>query len=352
MYAKKIRTYLSIIAGIAAGLFLFPFTLKVFAPFVVAFCVATPCQKIVRGLQNKFHLNRGISSALISTSIVAIVIFAIVFILFQLYSQSKNLISALPAAIDSFRGQLSRLTEQFDGYKHTLPSELSTFFDNASLSIKDYFQSLSHKATATAFSIATGFASRLPSLLLFATMFILSTFFFTKDYSLIINFFKEILPKKVISSLSKGAAFISRAFSSYLKAQLILMLLTMALVTICLWIVGKESPLLWGLVCGLVDVLPFLGTAIILVPWALFALVYGDTYSFIALLVIQIIVFLVRQLAEPKIVSRQIGIHPILTLIGVYVGLRYFGIIGVIVAPIIMLLVVNIYVTYKEKGAI
>lgn len=350
MRTKKILTLLSITTGIVAGLFLFPILLKAFAPFAAAFCVAAPCQKIVRILERKLHINRGISSALISTALVSIVILAFGFILFQLYSQSKNLISALPASIDSFRGQLSRLIEQFDGYKHTLPAELSAFFDNVALNFKDYTQELYHRATSAAFDFAADFASRLPNLFLFAIMFILSTFFFIKDYNLIINFFKEILPEKSVALFSNGAAFISHAFSSYLKAQLILMLLTMALVTVCLWISGKDNPLLWGLICGLVDSLPFFGTAIVLVPWALFSLVYKDTYSFITLLVIQVIVFLVRQLAEPKIVSRQIGIHPILTLVGVYIGLRYFGILGVIFAPIIMLLAVNIYVSFKEKA--
>ena len=128
------------------------------------------------------------------------------------------------------------------------------------------------------------------------------------------------------------------------------MIITALLVTVCLWIVGMDYPMVWGLVCGLVDALPFFGTAAVLVPWAVISLIYGDYYSFIALLVIQALTFIVRQLLEPKVVSKQIGIHPILTLVSVYIGLKYFGVVGVILAPIIMLLAVNLYVSYKENA--
>ena len=349
MFKNKFLFCLTTAAGITAGLFLLPFFLKLFAPFIAAFFVAAPCQKIVSFLEKKFHLNRGISSALISTIFVSLVIFLIGFALFQLYSQSKNLIATLPAAIDSFKGQFSRISQEFDGFKHALPDEASIVFENLALGIKEQSQTMSLKITESAFNAAKGVAVKLPDILLFVSIFILSTFFFTKDFNLVIKFFKGVLPKQVMGVLKKAADFLSFAFSSYLKAQLILTFITTALVSVCLWIAGKENPLFWGIVCGLVDVLPLFGTAVILLPWAFFSLIYGDTYSFVVLLIIQAIVFLVRQLAEPKIISHQIGIHPILTLVAVYIGLRYFGILGVVFAPIIMLLGVNFYNLYKKK---
>ncbi len=346
--SKTIKTIL-ITAGIVAGLFLFPFILRTFAPFIAAFIVATPCQRIVDKLEKKFYLSRGISSAIISTLIVSVATLLVTFLSIRLYTQTKNLITALPATIDSFRGQLNRLSESFNIYRHDLPEELNYTLDKIALNLKDYAQNLSQRATEHALSAAGGFAVKLPGIALFLTMFILGTFFFTKDYVLITNFFKDILPQKSVHYLARTKAFTITAFSSYLKAQLILMALTSALVTVCLWIIGKDYPLLWGVVCGAIDALPFFGTAVILLPWALSALMFGDWYSCISLLIIQGLVFLVRQLAEPKVVSRQIGIHPILTLVSVYIGLKLFGVIGVVFAPIIMLLLVNLYVSYRES---
>ena len=345
---KTLKIVLTI-AGIVLSLFLFPILLKTFSPFVAAFVVATPCQKVVNKLETKVHLSRGISSAVISVLIVGLATFLVIFLSFRLYVQTKNLITALPATIDSFRGQLSRLTENFNLYRNGLPDDLNKILDKITLNLTEYAETLSERAATHALSAAGDFAAKLPSIALFLTMFILGTFFFTKDYVLIINFFKELFPQKIVKYLAKVKNFTTSAFSSYLKAQLILMALTSALVTVCLWIVGKDYPLVWGVVCGAIDALPFFGTAVILLPWSLAALMFGDWYSCIALLIIQGLVFLVRQLAEPKVVSRQIGIHPILTLVGVYIGLKFFGVLGVVFAPILMLLLVNLYVSYRES---
>ncbi len=350
MKTEKVIKYTLTLAGIALGLFLFPFLLKIFAPFVVAFIVATPCQKIVKKLEKKFHVSRSISSAIISALIVALGTGAVLFLSFQLFSQAKNLIATLPAALRSFQDQLSLLTEKYNGFRLSLSPDVTTFLDKISGNFEAYSKELSMRVTSAALDAAKSFAGALPNMALFIVMFILGTFFFTKDYNLITNFLHELFPKKAIKILTKTKSFLTHAFSSYLKAQLILMSLTAVLVSVCLWIVGKDYALLWGLVCGLVDALPFFGTGIILIPWSLASLAYGDIYSFVALLIIQVLVFVVRQLAEPKIVSQQIGIHPILTLISVYVGLRFFGVAGMILAPVITLLLVNFYVSYKEHS--
>lgn len=346
---EKILNYGIWIAGIALGLFLFPFVFGAVAPFILAFLVAAPCQRIVGALERRMKISRGISSAAISTLVVVAALGIITFLAFQLFSQTKNLLQTLPAVIDSLTGQLSGWAEGLQGYKQTLPESVADVIDEVVLNVRTSAKELSGNLASVALSAAGDFAAVLPSAALFFMMFVLGTFFFTKDYILIINFLKEAFPKKVIKVMTKGKEFITNAFSSYLKAQLILMSLTAVLVTVSLWIIGFEYPLLWGILSGLVDALPFLGTAVVLVPLALFSLAYGNYYYFIGLIAIQVLVFLFRQLMEPRVVSRQIGIHPILTLVGVYAGLRFFGVAGMIFAPVVMLLLVNVYVSAKER---
>ncbi len=350
MATEKIIKYTITIAGIALGLFLFPFVLKVFAPFALAFLVAIPCQKILTFLENRLHISRGIGSALLLAVIVAIFTGLIIFLVYQIFVQGKNLISQLPQFIDALRIQFENIFRQINSYKPKLPAEFSVFAENLIETLQNSADRLSVTVATKTLEIAGRVATGLPNLLLFIAMFILGTFFFSKDFCLITNFFKELFPKKLLSKLSNAYSFLARGFSSYMKAQLILMGMTSALVTIGLWISGIKNSLLWGLICGLVDALPFLGTAVIILPWALLSFAYGDIHTFVALIVIQIIVFIFRQLAEPKIVSHQIGVHPILTLISVYIGLRFFGVLGMIFAPVITMFLVNTYVAYKEKN--
>lgn len=345
---EKIIRYFLITAVLALSLVLLLFCVRAFAPFVFAFVIAAAAQRLVRFLEKRIKISRSVSSAALVTLIVAVTTALIIAAAIKLFGQLGGLFASLPAALDSLNMRITELSEQYNGFKSRLPKEIIGITDSAIVSLRNYLGNLSKPFATGAINAAKNVAAALPSIGIFLIMFILGTFFFTKDYNLIINFLREILPKRVLEILVKIKAQLSHAFSSYLKAQLILMLITMLLTTVCLWITGFEYPMVWGLLCGAVDILPLLGTASVLIPWALISLIYGDMYSFTALLIIQSLVFIVRQLCEPKVVSKQIGIHPILTLVSVYAGLKYFGIPGAVAAPLIMMLAVNLYVSYRE----
>lgn len=349
MTVEKIIKNTLTIAGIALGLFLFPFSLKIFAPFIASFIVASLFQRMIVLLEKRFKISRGISSAIIVTLAVSLITIIISVVIFQLFSQSKTLISSLPDTIGSLKLRFNELADKYNGYKLSLPIEISSVIDSFLNQLAERSTDISVSLTNKALSAAKNVASALPGILLFLTMFILGTFFFTKDYRLIVNFFYEISPSKITQGLSRIKKILAHAFSAYIKAQIILVTITSLIITISFWIVGIKYPLLWGIVCGLVDFLPFLGTATVLVPLAFVSLIYNDFYTFTALLIIQVLVFIVRQLAEPRVVSNQIGVHPILTLISFYIGLKYFGVLGMILAPVTALVLVNIYVSYREN---
>ncbi len=347
---EKTLKYILSAAGIVLAVFLLPFLFRLFAPFVSAFAVAALSQRMVHFLEKRIKISRGISSAALVTLITATIAGIISVVVFQVLSQTKNLIVALPDAVKSFQLRLSELYTSYNGYKISLPPEVSSMLDTLTEYFSEKAQNLAAPLTDSAINAARKFALSLPGIFLFFIMFILATFFFTKDYMLIINFFHEVIPPKLLQKLNKLKKPLVHGFSSYFKAQLILMLITAALVSVSLWIVRMPYPLVWGVVCGLVDGLPLFGTGIILLPWALFSLIYGDIYSCIALVVIQLLAFTVHQLAEPKIVGHQIGVHPILTLVSVYIGLKYFGFLGVILAPILTLIAVNLYLSFKSHA--
>jgi len=126
------------------------------------------------------------------------------------------------------------------------------------------------------------------------------------------------------------------------------MCITFVEVTVMLYIVGVPYAILAGLAVGLVDALPVFGTSAVLIPWAIISLLFGDMTRFIEIMVIQVICFLVRATLEPRILSRQMGLHPVITMLSMYVGLRMFGFFGALLGPIFTMLAVNLYVAYKE----
>ena len=120
------------------------------------------------------------------------------------------------------------------------------------------------------------------------------------------------------------------------------MSITFAQLFIWFLFIHADYALTLAVLIALVDALPFLGTSSVLIPWALFTFIQGDYRMGTILLLIAGICLSVRQLLEPKLVSMHIGLHPLVTLISMYVGLQVYGIVGIIIGPVIMIILKNL----------
>lgn len=113
-----------------------------------------------------------------------------------------------------------------------------------------------------------------------------------------------------------------------------------------------KYPLLIALITAFVDALPILGSGTVLVPWAIISALDGDINLGIALVVLWIIMCVVRQFIEPKVVSNKLGIHPIFTLIAMYTGYKLLGVIGMLIGPIVLIIIKSIFSTLLDQGII
>ena len=113
-----------------------------------------------------------------------------------------------------------------------------------------------------------------------------------------------------------------------------------------------EYPLLDALAIGFVDALPILGSGTVIIPWAIISAIDGNLNLAIGLVVLLIIITVIRQLAEPKVVSKQIGIHPIFTLIAMYTGFKAIGILGLLIGPIVLIVFSNIFESLIDRGVV
>jgi sporulation integral membrane protein YtvI len=152
--------------------------------------------------------------------------------------------------------------------------------------------------------------------------------------------------RKLISSLG-----------SYLKAEVILVMISFIITIIGLFIMNirglnVQYPLLAALVIGFVDALPILGSGTVIVPWAVISALDGDIELALALLILLAVISIVRQFIEPKVVSKQIGIHPIFTLIAMYTGFKVIGIIGLLLGPIILIIINNAFGNLIDRGVV
>ena len=148
---------------------------------------------------------------------------------------------------------------------------------------------------------------------------------------------------------------ISKSLGGYLKAECILIFVSFLISIIGLYIlkfIGMDVkyPLLMALAIGFVDALPILGSGTVMVPWAIIVALNGDLNLGISIIVLWIIMSIVRQFLEPKIVSGKIGIHPIFTLIAMYTGFKVIGVMGMLVGPIVLIILKNVFSTVLDEG--
>ncbi|HEX2926204.1 MAG TPA: sporulation integral membrane protein YtvI [Ruminiclostridium sp.] len=181
--------------------------------------------------------------------------------------------------------------------------------------------------------------SSIPRLTVFVIVTILGTYFISSDRKSISSFFYRQLPfswRKNIVSLKKDTF---KALFGYFKAILILMSFTFIEVSIGLFILHVKYAFLIALIVGISDAIPIVGTGVVMVPWILWVVITGDMPLAFGLGIIYVLGILIRQIMEPKIVGSQIGLHPLVTLLAMYIGLKFFGILGMFVGPISIIIV-------------
>ena len=182
-------------------------------------------------------------------------------------------------------------------------------------------------------------AGGLPRVLLFILVTVAATFYFSLDLEKINKFFLDIMPKSLHGWLFKNKRNITGSFLKYLRAYLFLMLITAAEMLVGFLIIGIDYAVLLALTVALLDALPLIGVGAVLVPMAIYNFLVGKSGIALGILILFLIHTVLRQVAEPRIIGKNLGIHPIVSLTLVYFGYRLFGAVGVLLVPVFSVLI-------------
>jgi sporulation integral membrane protein YtvI len=150
------------------------------------------------------------------------------------------------------------------------------------------------------------------------------------------------IPRERLRALLDTVKRVRRILSSWLTAQCKLTGVSFVILFLGLVILRIPHALLWASVICLVDALPVLGTGTVLLPWSLICFLQGDSPRAIGLASTYVVVTLTRSLLEPKFLGRHLGLDPLVTLIALYAGFRLWGIGGMILAPILTVITIQI----------
>lgn len=187
-------------------------------------------------------------------------------------------------------------------------------------------------------------ASRIPSILISIVVTIVLSCFMTADYDLIMKFIYCQFPKEKRKDLTRAKQLLKLNLGKMAKAYALIMLVTFTEVFIGLTILKmlglfhSSYIAVIAVVTCIVDIIPILGTGTIVLPWAVYSLIVGDYGMTIGLLILYAVITVIRQIVEPKLVAGQLGLPPFVTLISMYLGLKFFGVLGVFALPIIAIM--------------
>lgn len=322
---------------------LLKYGLPLFMPFVIAFVIAFVLKPLINFITEKTPLSRKAVSILVLIVVYAVLVTLIVLLGGKIVVFLSDWFGKLPAFYkNSIVPTFESASGFFDGFVERLDPDLLKFLNVASESLAQSISNIVSSISSSAVGMVTGVATKVPWFVVAFILTIIASFFLVADYYTVTSFITKQLPERAVHMLFTIKDYTVNVLFKFGRAYLILMSITFAEVFIGLLILGFKHAFPIAIITAIVDILPVFGTGTVLIPWAVFQLIAGEWFQGIGLLVLYLIITLVRQVIEPRIIGRQIGLYPLLTLICMFVGARLFGFWGMFGLPITLVVIIHL----------
>lgn len=330
------------------------FKLAIFyLPFLIAFIISLIMEPWIKWIMKKFKLSRRVSAIIIFIITFGVIIALFSFGIGSLISESTNLLDSFNDYYVLISNRINDLIRGVDFDKFRIPPEISQIIQNTSSTALEKVSVWIQKFLSKFLNIITS----IPTFGIYFGITILSLYFICTDKIYMLDELEHHLPESWMKKISRHLRDIIKSLGGYLKAQIKLVLISFVICLIGLYIfhfcgLNVGFPLLIALGVSFVDALPILGSGSIMIPWAVVSGLNGDLVLGFCILTLWIIMTLTRQFVEPKIVSGNIGIHPIFTIVAMYTGFKFLGVIGMFVGPIVLIILKNIFAKALEEGIV
>ena len=336
---------------ILIGLYL-AFKLSIFyLPFLIAFIISLIMEPAIKFLMKKVKITRRSSSIILFIIVSLIILGALSWGIVTLISEASNLLDDLNFYVEKIYSVFQNFSNNFDFDKLHLPAEVKEIFNNSTGSVIETITNWIRNFLNSLMGIVTS----IPNIAIYFAITVMALYFMCVDKIYILDQIEHHLPKIWVMKLGRHMRELIKTLGNYLKAEATLVLVSFIISVIGLYILSFagfkiEFPLLIALGIGFVDALPILGSGTVMVPWAVIYALNGELNLGIAIIVLFIIMSIVRQFLEPRLVSKNIGVHPIFTLIAMYTGFKIIGILGLLIGPIVLIIFKNIFASLIEQG--
>lgn len=334
MENKTLSRILFWLGGLLAAWLVFTYLLPLFLPFVLGFLLALAAEPAVR-LGLRWKLPRWAASG-VGVSLTLVLLMSLAGILGAgVVKELTLLANKLPDLQDTANETVDRLRYFAQDMAHRAPQGIQPLLDKSVDSLFSSGEAFVEQATVGIPGVLRGFLSRVPDGALGIGAGIISAFMLSTRLPALKEKVEAKVPEKIKNTVLPMVKHGKNAVFGWLKAQVKLSIVTYCIVLVGLLLLQIPLAPLWAAGVAVVDAVPLLGTGAILLPWAIVSLVQRQHFRAIGLICTYGAALIVRTVLEPRLVGKNLGLDPLVTLIFLYLGYRFWGIWGMLLAPML-----------------
>lgn len=320
--------YFILILGIIFSIF--KYALPVLFPFLVAFSISIILRHPVDFISKHLKINRKFVGVLLLLLLYGSISFVFIFFGTKLFRYIGELFQKLP---EIYTTNIEPALNIIIYKIQDIIPELNVVLDLENIS--KYIINIINSISLSAVNLIASIATKIPSFLVKFIFAIIASFLCTLDYYKVTGFIMRQFPERVQEIIINVKQNIFGTIVKFLKAYSILMFVTFIQLSIGLTIFNIPNAITLAVIFSMLDVLPAIGVGGLLIPWSIIEFIKGNYDLAIGLLVIHGIISIVRSILEPKVIGKQIGLNPLITLTSMFLGAEILGFFGIFIFPII-----------------
>lgn len=345
LYRRLILRFIILVLGLAFVFLALPRLIRLFLPFLIAFGVVMLINPLVHRINKRFGISRRMIALVVDVVVFGLIASILGIIVYTLIIEAVALATYLQANMDRIIQSLDGLENNLSWIYSFLPQwfvdtltifedRLIIFLQDSSGSILSFILNLTRSLTLT-----------IGNFLIALLIAILAAYFMLVEYSRVSTMSRRRMGRRFSRTLILLKNSVIQSLGGFFRSQLLIAGIAFVVMYLALVLYGQAYALLIAFILAIVDLLPLIGTIAVLLPWGLLAMLNGDIQKGIFLIGLGIGFFLLRRILEPKIVGSQTGLHPLVALVSIYVGLQISGVWGAILGPLVVMLVLSVYKT-------
>lgn len=341
--AVKVKKYAMLIM-LTAGVYIgFRFLSPLVSPFLFAFAFVALFHPVLEKVQKKYHVKKGVLAASILLFFCATAGMGVWWLIVFLIRKAGDLF-----------GQIDLFEEKFcifvgsccDGIEKKFGMDGAEIENFIMERVNIFIENFQVQVVPRIMDESMGYVKNAAGVVSFLAIMIIAAVLLAKDYNEIMEKVREREELRCMAEIGKK---VFRHIGTFIKAQLIILMIISLLCALVLFLGGFEDGIVIGLFTGFMDMLPFIGTGLVLMPLAFWQILNGYYAKAVICVILYVVCALAREILEPKLIGERMGIFPAAVLFSVYAGVKLFGIFGIVKGPLALITVYEIYLFMKDR---